>query len=50
MEKKTTKKAPAKKVTNKKKAKLEELAPESQPFNSLRPLSFFEKIKKFLGF
>ena len=50
MEKKTTKKASVKKVTNKKKAKLEELAPESQPFNSHKPLSFFEKIKKFLGF
>lgn len=49
MEKKTTKKAPAKKVTTKKKVKFEELAPESQPFNPHKPLSFFEKVKKFLG-
>ncbi len=50
MEKKTTKKPTTKKATTKKKAKLEELAPESQPFNSHLPLSFFEKVKKFLGF
>jgi hypothetical protein len=49
MEKKTTKKPTTKKATTKKKAKLEELAPESQPFNPHKPLSFFEKVKKFLG-
>lgn len=38
-----------KKVITKQKAKLEELAPESKPFNFHKPLSFFEKIKKFLG-
>ena len=49
MEKKTIKKAPVKKVTTKKKSKVEDLAPKSQPFNAHKPLSFFEKVKKFLG-
>jgi hypothetical protein len=49
METKTTKKAVAPKKKATKKTKPEVLAPESKPFNSYQSLSFFEKVKKFLG-